>query len=95
MISDVDLNLNYTKLQTAASLLKRPDVIFLTGAMDVQVPIGLDKVIIGPGCFHKILEQITGRKGMEMCKPSSFMNDFLVKKCGITDPKRVLFIGDS
>ncbi|XP_064214928.1 uncharacterized protein LOC661964 [Tribolium castaneum] len=95
VVTDVDLNLNYPNLQKAATLLKRPQVIFLMGAMDVEVPIGLDRTIIGPGCFHKILEQISGRRGLEMAKPSLCLNDFIVKKCGLTDPRKVLFIGDS
>ncbi|XP_044255667.1 phosphoglycolate phosphatase 2-like isoform X2 [Tribolium madens] len=95
VITDVDLNLNYSNLQKAATLLKRPQVIFLMGAMDVEVPIGLNRTIIGPACFHQILERISGRRGLEMAKPSLHLNDFIVKKCGITHPRKVLFIGDS
>lgn len=95
VIADADINLNYVRLQKAATYLKRPEVIFITGATDTKVPVGLNNVLIGPGYFHKILEDLTGRKAIAMAKPSPNLNEFIVEKFQIRDKSRVLFIGDS
>lgn len=47
VILDVDLNLSFPKLYEAAMHLRRPDVIFITGATDRNVPIGSDLVFMG------------------------------------------------
>ncbi|XP_044255665.1 4-nitrophenylphosphatase-like [Tribolium madens] len=93
VIADADINLNYVKLQKAATFLKRSDVIFITGATDTKLPVGRNNVLIGPGYFHKILEDLTGRKPLPMAKPSVLLNEFIVEKFGFKE--KVLFIGDS
>ncbi|RZC42464.1 phosphoglycolate phosphatase 2-like [Asbolus verrucosus] len=95
VIADADINLNYVKLQKAATYLKRPEVIFITGATDMKLPVGLNHVLLGPGYFHKILEDMTGRTPHALAKPSPYLNEYVVEKLKIDDRSRVLFIGDS
>ncbi|EFA02139.1 Pyridoxal phosphate phosphatase-like Protein [Tribolium castaneum] len=95
IIADIDLNLDFVNLQKSVNLLKRPEVIFLVGATNVAVPLGLDRVMLGPGCYLRILEEASGRKGLQMAKPNLSLNNYIIQKYGIKDASKVLFIGDS
>ncbi|RZC42463.1 Hydrolase 6 domain containing protein, partial [Asbolus verrucosus] len=95
VVVDVDVNINYLKLQKAATYLMRPDVIFITGGSDTKLVFGPKRTLIGPGYFHNILTDISGRKPLCLAKPSTNLNDFLKEKYKIENPSRVLFIGDS
>lgn len=50
---------------------------------------------LGPGPFIKILEEATQRKAMAIGKPGAALRDVLIAKYNITDPKRILFVGDT
>jgi HAD superfamily hydrolase (TIGR01450 family) len=95
VISDVDPNLNYVNLQKAATYLESPGVLFILGATDMKAPIGLGKVVVGPGYFHKILEEVSGRTGLRTAKPSLRLAQFVEEKFQVKDKSRVLFVGDS
>lgn len=82
-------------LQKAATFLKRSEVLFLRGTGDWKFSLGMGRIIIGPGQFHRILEEMSERAPISMAKPSSNMNDYIVENYKIEDPSRVLFIGDS
>jgi phosphoglycolate/pyridoxal phosphate phosphatase family enzyme len=95
VIADLDLNVNVLKLQKAATYLKDPEVIFITGGSDRKLCFGPGQFMIGPGAFQEVIEDITGRKGVRLAKPGSGLNDFIKEKFGLKDASRVLFVGDS
>ncbi|KAJ3657394.1 hypothetical protein Zmor_009201 [Zophobas morio] len=95
VVADIDLNVNYVNLQKAVTFLKRPEVIFIRGTGDARFGVGLDRVVMGPGVFHAIVEECSGREPVSVAKPAPFANEFIVEKYKIGDASRVLFIGDS
>ncbi|XP_044255664.1 phosphoglycolate phosphatase 2-like [Tribolium madens] len=95
VIADLDVNLNIIKLQKAGTYLRDPSVIFLTGGSDRLLHYAPGETIIGPGNFHRILEDLAERKAVSMAKPGPYLSDFIKNKYGICDPRRVLFIGDT
>ncbi|XP_044255670.1 4-nitrophenylphosphatase-like isoform X2 [Tribolium madens] len=95
LIVDIDLNIDFVNLQKSVNLLKQPQSIFLVGATNMATPLGLNRVMLGPGCYLRILEEVSGRKGVQMGKPSPNLNTYIVQKYGIKDASKVLFIGDS
>lgn len=95
VVSDVDVNLTFLKLQRGATFLKNPNVLFLSGAADKKVPIGMNHICLGPGYFHQILEDMTNRKATSFSKPSRYFADYIVERLQIQDKSKVLFIGDS
>lgn len=50
---------------------------------------------LGPHYFQHQLEKICGVRGIPFGKPGQKMADFIRAKFNITDPKRVLFVGDN
>lgn len=52
-------------------------------------------MILGPGSYLNLLEEITKRKATVLGKPGLQLGVFLKQKYAIQDPKKVLFIGDS
>ena len=42
----------------------------------------------------EIIEELSGKKALQLSKPSDHLNDFIKAKLGPFDPKKVLFIGD-
>lgn len=95
VIAEIDLNVDFVNLQKAVALIKKPEVIFLAGPRDMVIPLGLDRVMLGPGNYLRILEEATGRTGLQMAKPSLNLRDYIIEKLKIKDAARVLFIGDS
>ncbi|KAJ3657399.1 hypothetical protein Zmor_009206 [Zophobas morio] len=95
VIADADVNRNYVKLQKAVTFLQRKDVVFLSGATDEKLSLGKGYILLGPGYFLKILEDMTGRKAVALAKPSANLNDYVVDEFKIKDLSRVLFVGDS
>ncbi|KAF2896186.1 hypothetical protein ILUMI_09989 [Ignelater luminosus] len=95
VILDIDLNLDFVRLSEAAVHLKRPDVIFMIGGTDKNIPITSDLFFMGPGYFQQLLIDFTGRKPLGFGKPGLQLNDYVVKKFNITNPSRTLFVGDS
>lgn len=94
VIIDVDFNLSVAKVMRAHRYLKNPNCLFLGGAADIVISLGT-RDVIGPGPFINVVEQTTKRKATILGKPGEALSDFLKKRCNVTDPRRVLFIGDS
>lgn len=94
VVYDFDVNLTYIKLQKALTYLKREDCLFLTGAGDKKLPIGPDGPLIGNHFNHATLQDISGRRAVQLAKPSATYNKFVTERLNITNPSRVLFIGD-
>lgn len=70
-------------------------MVFLSGATDEKLSLGKGYILLGPGYFLKILEDMTGRKAVALAKPSANLNDYVVDEFKIKDLSRVLFVGDS
>lgn len=51
-------------------------------------------IFTGPGYFQDIVSTFTGRKPIQIGKPSTKMNDFVKTKYNLNDSSRVLMIGD-
>ncbi|KAJ8964029.1 hypothetical protein NQ314_005169 [Rhamnusium bicolor] len=85
VLLELDININFIKLQKAVTYLKRKDCIFIASAADAQLPNGQNGYLI----------DLTGREPHQIAKPSLNYNEFIVERFKITDPVRVLFIGDS
>ncbi|CAG9819788.1 unnamed protein product [Phaedon cochleariae] len=94
VVYDYDLNLTFVKLQKCLTYLKRKDCLFIVGGGDKQMPVGELGPIFGNHYFYQGLREISGREPIQFAKPSVHYNEFIVKKFNITDPKKVLFIGD-
>ncbi|CAG9819787.1 unnamed protein product [Phaedon cochleariae] len=94
VVFDYDLNLTFVKLQKCLTYLKRKDCLFIVGGADKEGPIGKLGPLIGNQYFYQGLREISGREPIQFAKPSVHYNEFIVKKFNITDPKKVLFIGD-
>ncbi|KAK5644066.1 hypothetical protein RI129_007911 [Pyrocoelia pectoralis] len=94
VICDFDMNINFVKLLKAVTYLRRPEVFFFTGPTDERVMVR-GTVVIGPGCFKNLLEQVSGRSSVSFAKPSKAIGDYLIKKFKIQDPSRSLYVGDS
>ncbi|XP_018579308.1 4-nitrophenylphosphatase-like [Anoplophora glabripennis] len=95
VLVEFDLNVNYIKLQKAVTYLRREDCLFITGGGDARIPFGLKNHLIGPHYYMKPLIDLSGREPYQIAKPSLHYNDYIVKRYRISDPTRVLFIGDS
>lgn len=95
VIMDIDVNFTYTQLQKAHTYLKRKDCLFIIGAGDKTLPFPKIGPLIGNHFFIQAIEEISGRKPTQLAKPSVDFSNFIKQKLSITDPQKVLFIGDS
>ncbi|XP_056640299.1 uncharacterized protein LOC130447483 [Diorhabda sublineata] len=95
VIMDIDVNLTYIQLQKASTYLKRKDCLFITGAGDRALPFPRIGPLIGNYVFIETIKQISGREPQQLAKPSVEFSNFIKEKLSITDPQKVLFIGDS
>lgn len=50
--------------------------------------------IVGLGPLIKVVEEFTQRKATVVGKPGVALRDVIIAKFNITDPKRILFVGD-
>ncbi|XP_034118508.1 chronophin [Drosophila nasuta] len=94
VVIDVDFNLTSTKLLRAHLYLRHPDCLLLTGATDRLLPVAKDINIIGPGPFASILVEASGKEPTMLGKPGRPLGDMLIEHHKVSDPKRVLMIGD-
>lgn len=94
VVFDSDFGANLAKLQKAITYLKRPDVLFLYGATDKKVHFKNGCVALGCAIFTELAEEESNRKAVGLGKPSKIFGEFAMKRAGINDPSRVLFIGD-
>ncbi|CAG9132655.1 unnamed protein product [Plutella xylostella] len=94
VVFDSDFKVNVPKLQKASTYLKRPEVLFICGASDRLVPLKAGCLGIGPGAFTEMVRDIVKRDFTLLAKPSPTFGQLAMKRAGVTDPSRVLFIGD-
>uniref|UniRef100_A0A182LYK2 4-nitrophenylphosphatase n=1 Tax=Anopheles culicifacies TaxID=139723 RepID=A0A182LYK2_9DIPT len=95
VVIDIDVNLSLQNLMKAKCYLERdPNCVFIAGATDYIIPLDSSMDVIGPGYFIDILERTTGRKALILGKPGKALAQVVLKQFQITEPKRVLFVGD-
>ncbi|XP_023022819.2 uncharacterized protein isoform X1 [Leptinotarsa decemlineata] len=95
VIFNYDVNLTLIKIQKMLTFLKRKDCLFIVAASDRLVHIGPLGPMIGNQYFLNAIVDISGRKPINVAKPSSHYVEFVKEKFEITDPNKVLLIGDS
>ncbi|XP_077297347.1 uncharacterized protein LOC143919041 [Arctopsyche grandis] len=91
---DMDININYIKILKAVSALRRDDVLYLVGAFDKIVPVTSESFILGPGVFQNVITDLSGRQPIVLGKPGEYLKTRVLEQFHITDPKRVIFVGD-
>lgn len=74
--------------------LKNPKCLFIAGAADPKIPFGGNE-LLGPGAFIKVVEDANQCKAKIFGKPGAELADLLTRSFNITQPERVLIIGDS
>lgn len=94
VVFDSDFKINLPKLYKAITYLKRPEVLFINGASDKVVPLKKGCLSLGTGVFTDIVETETKRKPLLLGKPGKMFGEFAMKRANVTNPSRVLFIGD-
>uniref|UniRef100_A0A182NIK9 4-nitrophenylphosphatase n=1 Tax=Anopheles dirus TaxID=7168 RepID=A0A182NIK9_9DIPT len=95
VVVDIDVNLSLQSLMKAKCYLERdPGCLFIAGATDYIIPLDSSMDVIGPGYFIDILERSTGRKPLILGKPGKALAQVVLEQFDVTDPKRVLFVGD-
>ncbi|XP_045533299.1 phosphoglycolate phosphatase 1A, chloroplastic-like [Pieris brassicae] len=94
VVFDSDFKVNLPKLYKAITYLERSDVIFLSGATDKYVPLKPDRLTLGTGIFTQIVCEESKRSPIQLGKPGREFGEFAMKRANVTEPSRVLFIGD-
>ncbi|CAK1555450.1 unnamed protein product [Leptosia nina] len=94
VVFDSDFKINMPKMYKAITYLKRPDVIYLSGATDRLVPLKPGLVTLGTGVFTDLVSEYSKRDPIQLGKPGRAFGEFAMKRANVTDPSRVLFIGD-
>uniref|UniRef100_A0A1B0C9C4 Putative pyridoxal phosphate phosphatase n=2 Tax=Lutzomyia longipalpis TaxID=7200 RepID=A0A1B0C9C4_LUTLO len=96
VIWDVDLNYSYPQFLRAELYLRDPKCQLILGATDYRVPIVSGFDLPGPGYLMDALEAALppGKKPIILGKPGIELGEILMEKYAISDPQRVLFVGD-
>ncbi|CAH2084967.1 unnamed protein product [Euphydryas editha] len=94
VVFDSDFKVNLPKMYKALTYLKRPEVLFINGATDRYVPFKLGSLALGVGIFSDIVSEESKRQPIALGKPGKAFGEFAMKRAGVTDASRVLFIGD-
>ncbi|XP_047025144.1 phosphoglycolate phosphatase 2-like [Helicoverpa zea] len=94
VVMDCDFKVNLPKVNKAITYLKRPDCLFLCGATDRHVYFKGGYKLLATGVFSEMVHEETGREPVMLGKPGKAFGQFAMKRAGVTDPSRVLFIGD-
>ncbi|XP_073955289.1 uncharacterized protein isoform X2 [Choristoneura fumiferana] len=93
VVFDSDYKVNMPKMYKAQAYLRRPEVLFINGPTDKYVPFG-DGLALGVAAFTDLVAEYTGRTPIGLGKPSKLYGEIAMKRAGVTDASRVLFIGD-
>ncbi|CAG4974906.1 unnamed protein product [Parnassius apollo] len=94
VVFDNDFNVNLAKMYRAITYLRRSEVIYISGALYNYVSLKQGYLSLGPGLFNDVLNKETNRVPIVFGKPGKLLGDYAMKRVGVTDPSRVLFIGD-
>uniref|UniRef100_A0A1B0GI13 Pyridoxal phosphate phosphatase n=1 Tax=Lutzomyia longipalpis TaxID=7200 RepID=A0A1B0GI13_LUTLO len=96
VIMDVDFNYGYPHFLRAELYLRDPECQLILGATDYRLPMMAGFDLPGPGYFMDALALTLppGKKPIVLGKPGVGLGEILKEKYGVTDPQRVLFVGD-
>ncbi|XP_072932520.1 uncharacterized protein [Epargyreus clarus] len=94
VVFDSDFKVNIPKMYKAITYLERPEVIFINGASDKYIPLKPGSLSLGTGIFSELVASESKREPVQLGKPGKMFGEFAMKRAGVTDPSRVLFIGD-
>ncbi|KAJ8723507.1 hypothetical protein PYW08_003419 [Mythimna loreyi] len=94
VVMDCDFKVNLPKMNKAITYLGRPEVHFLCGATDRHVYYARGAKTLAPGVFTDLVAEEANRSPVVLGKPGKAFGEFAMKRAGVTDPSRVLFIGD-
>ncbi|KAJ8716480.1 hypothetical protein PYW07_003107 [Mythimna separata] len=94
VVMDCDFKVNLPKINKATTYLGRPDVHFLCGATDRHVYYAPGAKTLAPGVFTELVAEEANRRPVVLGKPGKAFGEFAMKRAGVTNPSRVLFIGD-
>ncbi|XP_063381765.1 uncharacterized protein LOC134668190 [Cydia fagiglandana] len=90
---DSDYKVNLAKMYKAATYLKRPEVLFMNGPTDKYVPFN-GQMAAGVSFAAELVSELVKREPIGLGKPSQDFGVFAMRRAFVTDPSRVLFIGD-
>uniref|UniRef100_A0A1L8DZF4 Putative pyridoxal phosphate phosphatase n=1 Tax=Nyssomyia neivai TaxID=330878 RepID=A0A1L8DZF4_9DIPT len=96
VIMDVDMNFSYPQFLRAELYLRDPECQLILGATDYRLPMYAGFDLSGPGYFMDALRAVMppGKEPLILGKPGTGLGDILKEKYGVSDPQRVLFVGD-
>lgn len=95
VVYDVDLNFNLLKFYAAQHFLaSSPECLLIYGANDKTFKYR-ENVYAGVGLFMEALAGQVAQEPVILGKPSAILGAMVMEKFKISDPSRVLFIGDS
>ncbi|XP_073955293.1 uncharacterized protein [Choristoneura fumiferana] len=94
VVFDSDYKVNMPKMYKAQAYLRRPEVLFFNGPTDKHGFIGEHGTGLGMSAFANIVAEYSNRIPIGLGKPSKLYGEFAMKRAAVTDPSRVLFIGD-
>ncbi|KAI5637690.1 haloacid dehalogenase-like hydrolase domain-containing protein [Phthorimaea operculella] len=94
VVFDSDFRINLPKLYKATTYLRRPEVLFVNGATDRVVPLKPGVTALGVGIFSDLVAETSKREPVALGKPGKQFGEFAMKRAGVKNPDRVLFIGD-
>ncbi|CAG9562381.1 unnamed protein product [Danaus chrysippus] len=94
VVFDSDFKINLPKMYRALTYLQRPEVHYINGATDKYVPLVPGSLALGVGAFADMVSEESKREPVLLGKPGKMFGQFAMQRAGVTDPSRVLFIGD-
>ncbi|KAM7347544.1 uncharacterized protein ACRADG_007114 [Cochliomyia hominivorax] len=95
VIFDIHVNMTFTELALAQQYLMHKDCQLLVGAYDGSIPISKNFSALGPAGVIRILVETCHKEIHLFGKPGDFLGQYLLKHFEISQPKRVLFVGDN
>ncbi|XP_066155176.1 uncharacterized protein [Euwallacea fornicatus] len=93
---DLDFNCSLGALQVAQILLNHlKNVEILSGTSDDKVPFDENFFFISSKFYIEAMENWTKKKAVPMAKPGNALKCMILSKFNITDPGKILMIGDN
>ncbi len=94
VVVGMDLHISYRKVAKAATILSRPDTVFVATNTDEQFPHKSGVVLPGTGAVVQTVATAAGRAPVVMGKPSPAMFEAVRRVHPETRPDRTLMVGD-
>ncbi|KAM3958962.1 uncharacterized protein ACR2FA_007038 [Aphomia sociella] len=94
VVFDCDFKVNLPKMYKAITYLQRPDVLYINGASDKYIVLKPGTLTLSTAAFTDLAIDEIKRLPLQIGKPGKIFADFAMKRAGLSDPSRILFIGD-